>query len=86
MNVVKEFENDLLKRKEVVVTLESESNPGFERSVKEVAGHFKVDESEVVVRRVGSSFGNDEFVVEAFVYDSAEQKDKIEPKKKEKKK
>lgn len=85
MKLIKEFKNSLLKRKEVELSDSYESNPGLEKARKEVAGHFKVAEDVVVVRKVGSSFGANEFVVEVFIYDSVADKEKIEPKKKEKK-
>jgi len=86
MDVIEEFNNELLRRKEIVVSSAYESNPGFERVRKDIAGKFKVDDALVVVRRVGSSFGSGKFVIDFFVYESAEAKNKIEPKKKEKKK
>jgi ribosomal protein S24E len=86
MKVIREINNDLLKRREVVLENEYESNPGVSGVLKDIATHFKADENTIVVRKVGSSFGSGEFVIDAFVYDSAEQKEKIEPKKKEKKK
>lgn len=85
MEVIEEFNNELLKRKEIIVSSAYESNPGFERVCKDVAGKFKADEALVVVRRIGSSFGSGEFVIDAFVYESVEAKNNVEPKKKEKK-
>ena len=84
MNVIKEFKNDLLKRREIEVSNEYEKNPGFVLVTKDIATQFKVSEDVVVVRRVGSSFGTNEFVVDFFIYDSSEDKEKVEPKKKEK--
>ena len=86
MEVVSELKNNLLKRKEVVVSCEYEGNPGFEKSGKDIAEKFKAKEEQVAVKKIGSSFGTNEFVIEAFIYDSAEDKNRIEPKKKEKKK
>ena len=36
MKFMKEFRNDLLKRKEVLVSFEADKNPGFEASEKMV--------------------------------------------------
>jgi len=86
MNVVKDFQNKLLGRRELVLELESEQNPGTESVNKAVIDQFKSKDDLVVIKRVGSSFGSNKFVIEAFIYDSVEIRDKVEPKKKEKKK
>ena len=85
MNVLKEFENKLLKRKEVLVSEEYEINPGIEKVTEEISKQFKADKEKIVVRRIISEFGKKLFKVEAFVYNSVEDKTKIEPKPKEKK-
>ncbi len=82
---MKEFRNDLLKRKEVLVSFEADKNPGFEASKKMVVDKMKVDADKVAVRSVKSHFGSNEFVVEAFVYDTAKDREMIEPKVKPKK-
>ena len=77
--------NDLLKRTEVQFVIKADSNPGFENSRKAIAEKFRVNEDNVAVKFVKSNFGAHDFFVEAFVYDSKEDKERIEPKKKEKK-
>ncbi len=86
MNLVKEFNNKLLKRKEVEVSQKYGGNPGLALVLKDVAVHFKVQEDLVVIKRINSQFGSDSFLIQAFVYDSVKDKERIEPKKKEKKK
>jgi ribosomal protein S24E len=86
MEVIKEIDNGILNRKEVFVVERYNSNPGYEQALKLVSENFKVGEDVVVVKRVGSHFGDNNFLIEAFVYDSVENKEKIEPKKKEKEK
>lgn len=85
MNIVKEFKNNLLKRKEIEIIGSYESNPGFEKTKKDIATHFKISEELIVVKNVKSSFGSNEFLISAFIYNSNNDKEKIEPKKKEKK-
>lgn len=80
-----EFNNRLMNRKEVSVVLTSDSNPGFVQVQKELADKFKVSEEVIAVKKISSSFGRKEFVVDAFIYDSAKDKLVHEPKKKEKK-
>ncbi len=85
MNVLKEFENKLLKRKEVLVSEEYETNPGIEKVTEEISKQFKADKEQIVVRRIISEFGKHVFEVDAFIYDSVEDKAKVEPKPGEKK-
>lgn len=80
-----EIKNDLMKRKEVSISIESASNPGFVNATKEVAHKFKASEEQIVIRKIGSSFGKDKFVIDAYVYNSAKDKIELEPKKKVKK-
>jgi ribosomal protein S24E len=86
MKIQSEFGNDLLKRKEIVVNKAYDSNPGFETVTKEIAAKFKVNEDVIAIRKIGSSFGTDSYLMKAFIYDSVKDKERIEPKKKEKKK
>ena len=85
MEKIREFDNKLLKRKEVVVREEFNGNPGFAKSTELIAKEFKTDQEKISVKKIESGFGSNEFTIEAFIYDSKEQKDTIEPKKKEKK-
>ena len=83
---MKEFKNVLLKRKEVEFAVHSDSNPGYGNAKKIIAEKLKADEKLVVVKAVRGKFGSNDFIIEAFVYDSEEAKKNIEPVKKEKKK
>lgn len=85
MKILREFKNDLLKRKEIMLEMDAASNPGIAAISKLVAEHFKTDEKHVAVKKIGSEFGESRFVVNAFVYDSHEAKIKMEPKIKVKK-
>lgn len=86
MNTIKDFRNDLLKRRELKLVVNAGKNPGFAEALKNVADKFKAKEENIVVREVKSKFGRDTFLIDAYIYDSAEDKANIEPKKKEKKK
>ena len=84
MKIEMDQRNDLLKRREIRVVLDSESNPGFENAKKSIAEKFKIDADLIVVRAVRSQFGRNNFLVDSVIYDSVEDKNKIEPKKREK--
>ncbi len=85
MNILKDLKNELLNRREIEIVLTAEKNPGMKDAAKNIATHFKVDESTVVVKAVRSRFGRDQFIIEAMIYDSVKDKDRVELKKKEKK-
>jgi len=85
MEIVNDFKNDLLKRREVEVVVKADSNPGFENVAKEIAKKFKSSEDTIAVRNVKSKFGRNTFLIDASIYESVEDKEKIEPKPKVKK-
>ena len=80
MEITKEFRNNMLKRTEISLTLESAKNPNFDEMKKDIAKHFKKSEEAVDVRNIYGSFGSSEFVIDAYVYDSAEDLKKAEQK------
>ena len=80
MEVVKDFKNSLLNRREVEAVMESDGNPGFSGVSKAIVDELKADESLIVVKNVYSNFGSNEFTISAFVYGSIEDKEKVEGK------
>ena len=86
MDTIKDFRNDLLKRREVKLVVTADKNPGFADATKAIADKFKSNEDVIVVRTLKSKFGRDSFLIDAFIYDSVQDKNIFEPKKKEKKK
>lgn len=85
MKMIQDMRNELLRRREVKLIVEAERNPGSDFGRKEVASKFKSDENLVVVKKIGSKFGRNTFLIDAFIYDSADMKEKIEQKPKVKK-
>lgn len=85
MKTITDFNNQLLKRRELKVIVESASNPGFDNALKQVSEQFKAKEDSIVVKAVKSKFGRNTFLIDAFIYDSPAEKAKIEPKKRVKK-
>jgi ribosomal protein S24E len=78
MEVIKDFKNGLLKRREVKVVVKEESNPGFTKALQIISEEFKAPEENIVMRGVGSKFGRNTFLIDAFIYDSVEDKKRIE--------
>jgi ribosomal protein S24E len=85
MEIIKDLKNDLLKRREVKLLIKSDKNPGFTAALDKVAEKFNVNKDFVFVNNVRSKFGRDTFLIDAFVYHSAEDKERLKPKTKVKK-
>jgi ribosomal protein S24E len=85
MEILKDARNDLLKRREIEAVDNVDSNPGFENSKKNIAEKLKTQEENIVVKNVTGKFGSDDFLINAFIYDSKDEMTKVEPRKKEKK-
>ena len=83
--MIQDFRNELLKRREVKIVIDAESNPGFAEAGRVLKEKFGVGEEQVVVRNVKSKFGRKTFLLDAFIYDSVADKEKIEQKPKVKK-
>jgi len=81
----RDFRNEMLKRRELEFVVSSATNPGFGGAKSAVVEKFKVDENKTVVKFVKNNFGANDFLIGAFIYDSAEDLVKVEPKRKEKK-
>ena len=85
MEIIKDLKNDLLKRREVKLLIKSDKTPGFTVALDKIAEKFNVNKDFVFVNTVKSKFGRDTFLVDAFVYHSAEDKERLKPKAKVKK-
>jgi ribosomal protein S24E len=85
MEIHSDTKNTLLKRREVKGAIQAETNPGFEQVKQALAKVSKSDAENIAIKYLKNNYGSDEFLVEAFIYDSKEHKDSIEPKPKAKK-
>ena len=77
MEVTKDTRNELFKRQELSLELESEKNPGFAEVRKQIAEKVGKPEENIDVLRVKGNFGKRKFNVEAYVYDSKEDLEKM---------
>jgi ribosomal protein S24E len=82
MKIFKDFRNELLKRREVQFMIASDKNPGLDYAKNLLAEKFNLSNEHVVIKTLNNNFGANDFLIEAFVYDSQEDKLKIEPKQK----
>jgi ribosomal protein S24E len=71
---IEQKKNPLLHREEYRLSVKSEANPSF----ADIKKHIDKDENLIVVKKIAGNFGKQQFDVEAVVYDSEENKKKIE--------
>jgi len=82
---IKEKNNPLFNRKEIQFSINSDISPNKNEVKKIISEKFSTPLEAVAVKKIHSKFGSKMFVIDASLYSSKEYKDKIEPKKKEKK-
>lgn len=80
MNITTDVKNVLLQRRELTLTHPSASNPGYDTVLKVLAEKMGSTDDVVVIKRLTNAYGSSDFLIEAFVYDSAEARQKFEPK------
>jgi ribosomal protein S24E len=86
MKILSEIKNSLLNRKELKIALESNASISFETAKNTISEKTKADKELIIIKKIDGSFGNSNFIVDALIYNSKEDKEHIEPKIKEKKK
>lgn len=82
LKISKSEEKPLLARKEVSghMMFEGKATPSNGEVKKAIASELKADENNVVVKHIYTGFGSCEADVEAYVYNTAEDLKRIEPK------
>ena len=85
IKILDEKENPLFKRKEIMIIIEHNSNPTIEEARKLVSEKFSASAEAIAIKSVKGKFGRKTFKIEANIYNSAEDRDKTEPKPKAKK-
>jgi len=84
MEIKRDFKNNLLGRREIIVVVEAEKNPGIEAVKEMISSELKADKELVVIKKLEGHYGKSVFDVEAFIYNSKEEKEEVEPKPKKK--
>lgn len=84
MKIIEDKQNPLLERKEIRMIIKAEKNPTMQEASKKVAEQFKAIEENIVIKQVKGKFGRNTFLISANIYNSQEDKEKIEPKPKKK--
>jgi ribosomal protein S24E len=77
MEIQTDARNELFKRQELTLTLQSGTTPNFNETKKQLAEQTKKPEENIDVHNIKSGFGNKTFTIHANIYDSKEDLDKI---------
>ena len=85
MNIIEKKKNPLFGREEIVFEIEQQKTPSFAESEELLQNELKLDKNAIAIKQIKGLFGYKRFRVKAFLYDSNEEKQRIEPKKKVKK-
>jgi len=74
LKIIKQEKNPFMEREELTIEIITESAP----SASEVVAELKKDEALTVVKKINTSFGQQKFIADVFVYENIEAKKKIE--------
>ena len=72
MEINQDFRNELFKRQEVLVNITSEKNPSFTEMKKQISEEFSKPEENIEVFSIKGRFGNNQFTIKSYIYDSKE--------------
>lgn len=85
LKIIKEIENPLFNRKEIVAEIGAEVVPKTAEALELVAKKFSAPQETIAIKKVIGKFGSKIFEIKASIYKTLEEKEKIEPKAKAKK-
>ena len=86
LEILDETENPLFKRKEIEIVVESEVTPKTSDVENFLSEKFSSPVENIKVKKILGKFGSNKFKISANIYQSKQEKDKIEPKSKKDKK
>jgi len=86
MQIIEQKDNPLFNRKEIKVLVEAPITPSINEAEKIISDKFPSAIENVKINKVKGRFGCKTFLINANIYNTFEDKENFEPKKKEKKK
>ncbi|HPD82093.1 MAG TPA: hypothetical protein PK357_03265 [Candidatus Pacearchaeota archaeon] len=84
LKIIKEEENPVFNRKEISFEIYSEITPTHKEILEHISKKLSIPEENVKVKKIAGKFGSKNFIIDANVYTSKEEKDKTEKKLKKK--
>lgn len=82
MEIIKNNQNYLFKRKDIEVSFESEKNPTINEAKEIISKEFKTDLDLIVISHIFGAYGSNKFKIIGKIYETIEEKKKIEPRSK----
>jgi colicin import membrane protein len=82
VKIIKEKQNSLFNRKEILAEIELSVAPSRDEVLKILSNKFSVSEENIKLLGINGSFGSNKFNLKANIYTSKKEKDSIEIKKK----
>ena len=82
LTILKQKENPLFNRKEIEVVFESSVPPKMNEAEEILSKEFSSSPENIKVKKISGKFGSTNFLISANIYDSKENKEKIEIKSK----
>lgn len=83
--ILKQRENPLFNRKEIEISIETNVAPKISEAEAFIAKELSSNPENVKIKKIKGNFGSQRFIISANIYNSKEDKDKIEKSKKTKK-
>ena len=77
MNILEEKNNKLMHRKELVLSFHSKSSPSKEEVIEKIAQLQKTDKENIHIDKIHGSFGSNDFVISAKVYEHVDKRHKF---------
>jgi len=84
-NILEDRENPLLKRRELKISIMSDVAPKIQEAEIIISSKLSVPQENIKVKKIQGRFGSNNFIIIVNIYNSKEEKDKTEPKQKDKK-
>ncbi len=78
--ILEEKENPFFNRKEIIIDIESQTNPTKSETSQLLSEKFSVPVESIKIKNILGKFGSQSFKIVANIYSSREDKDKIERK------
>ncbi len=80
--IIKEMENPLFDRKEILIEISAKSILGKNEVMEIIEKKLSVSKDRIVIDKIEGKFGTSIFIVFAKIYSSSQEKEKIESKSK----
>jgi len=84
LKIIKQRENPLFNRKEMKISIETNIAPKMKEAEEFVAKEFSSHVDNIKIRKIKGRFGSNTFIITVNIYNSKEDKDKMEKSKKTK--